>query len=103
MNRSKIAGHNNNRHLTQDEVSNNIGGLAVTEDKLREIFESYDVNRNGYLDLNEVKKLYRDQESYGLEPTDAEAEAFIRKYAKSPDNQVTFDEFCCLWLALAQR
>ena len=101
--RSLLAGHNNNRHLTEEELANNIGGLAVTDDKLREIFEQYDVNHNGFLDFSEVKKLYKDQESYGLEPTDAEVESFIRRYAKSADNHVSFDEFCCLWLALAQR
>eukprot|EP00672_Neobodo_designis_P023453 CAMPEP_0174828886 /NCGR_PEP_ID=MMETSP1114-20130205/1589_1 /TAXON_ID=312471 /ORGANISM="Neobodo designis, Strain CCAP 1951/1" /LENGTH=104 /DNA_ID=CAMNT_0016062615 /DNA_START=91 /DNA_END=405 /DNA_ORIENTATION=- len=99
----KLPGHNNNKHLTPDELENNIGGLAVTDNKLREIFEQYDVNHNGYLDFEEVKKLYKDQESFGLEPTDAEIESFIRKYAKSPDNHVNYDEFCCLWLALAQR
>ena len=103
LSRPLINGHNNNRHLTSEELDNNIGGLAVTDNKLREIFDSYDVNHNGFLDLEEVKKLYKDQESFGLEPTNAEVESFIRRYAKSADNHVSFDEFCCLWLALAQR
>lgn len=101
--RSHISGHNNNRHLTPEEMENNIGGLAVTEAKLRELFESYDANQNGYLEFDEVKKLYKNQENFGLEPTDAEVERAIRCYAKSPDNHVSFEEFCCLMLALAQR
>jgi len=49
-----------------------------------------------------VKKLVKAQEWYGLEPADAQVEGLIRKYSKSADNHVTFEEFSCLMLALAQ-
>ena len=101
--RPQIAGHNNNRHLTAEELESNIGGLPITEGKLRELFDQMDVNHNGYLEFNEVKKFYKVYENYGLEPTDKEVEDAIRRYAKSEDNIVTFDEFCCLVLNLAQR
>ena len=100
---SPIKGHNNNRHLTTDELDNNIGGLPVTEPKLRELFDSYDVNHNGYLEFSEVKKFYGSFENYGLAYTDREIEDHIRRHAKSADNIVSFDEFCCLILSLAQR
>jgi hypothetical protein len=98
-----LAGHNNNRHLTSEEMENNIEGLPITENRLRELFNSYDTNQNGYLEMDEVKKIYKQYESFGLEPSDREVEEFIRKYAKSADNIVTFDEFCCIILNLAQR
>lgn len=103
MRRAYLPGHNNNRHLTPEELDNNIEGLPVTDHKLRELFDSYDVNHNGYLEFDEVKKFYRSFENYGLEPTDAEVERAIRVYAKSADNRVSFDEFCCLVLSLARR
>ena len=103
MPRALINGHNNNRHLTMDEMDNNIGGLPVTDPKLRELFEQYDVNKNGYLDFNEVKAIYKGFENFGLEYSDREIQDHIRRYAKSEDNNVSFDEFCCLILSLAQR
>lgn len=103
MRRTFISGHNNNRHLTGEELENNIGGLPVTDPKLRELFDSYDANHNGYLEFDEVKKIYNSFENFGLPPTDAEIIRDIRTYAKSADNRVSFDEFCCLILSLARR
>jgi Ca2+-binding EF-hand superfamily protein len=100
--KTHLPGHNNNRHLTNDELDNNIGQLAVTDSKLRELFEAFDANHNGFLDFSEVKKLVKAQEWYGLEPSDAQIDSMIRKYSKSADNHVTFEEFSCLWLAMAQ-
>ena len=101
--RPLLNGHNNNRHLTAEELDNNIGGLAVTDSKLREVFDMYDVNHNGFLDFDEVKKMYLAQEHYGHKPTDAEVERVVRRYSKNNDNKVTFEEFCALWLYIAQR
>ncbi|RNE98201.1 hypothetical protein TraAM80_08913 [Trypanosoma rangeli] len=103
MQRSLITGHNNNRHLTIEELENNIGGLPITDQKLQELFDSLDTEHNGYLPIEEVKAFYRCLEHYGLDPTDAEVEAEVRKYSKSDDNYMTFDEFCCLMLNFAQR
>jgi Ca2+-binding EF-hand superfamily protein len=101
--RPLLNGHNNNRHLTPEELENNIGGLAVTDAKLREIFDSYDVNRNGVLDFDEVKKYYLNQEHYGHVPTDSDVERFIRKYSNNPNGKVSFDEFAAMWLSFAQK
>ncbi|EAN83340.1 hypothetical protein C3747_85g833c [Trypanosoma cruzi] len=103
MQRSLIAGHNNNRHLNYEELENNIGGLPITENKLQELFDSLDTEHNGYLAIEDVKVFYKGLEHYGLDPTDAEVANEIRKYAKSDDNFMTFDEFCCLMLNFAQR
>jgi len=103
LRRSYLAGHDNCRHLTPEELDNNVGGLAVSSDKIREIFDSLDVNRNGYLEFNEVKKYYETQENFGLAWDDKQIEADLRKYCFRPDGKVTFDEFSCIVLHLAQR
>jgi len=98
-----VQGHNNNRHLSTDEIDHNIGGLPVSEPALRELFDKYDTTKSGYLEFNEVKKIYKSFENFGLEPNDKEVEGWIRRFAKSADNVVSFDEFCCLILSIAQR
>lgn len=103
LRRSYLGNHDNLRHLTSEELENNVGGLAVTSDKLREIFDALDSNRNGFLEFNEVKKYYEKQDNFGLDWKDKQIEADMRKYATRPDGKVTFDEFCCLVLHLAQR
>jgi Ca2+-binding EF-hand superfamily protein len=103
MHRSPIPGHNNNRHLSAEEMDNNIGGLAVSDHKLREIFDQYDENHNGFLEFNEVKKMVKAQEHFGLVPSDMEVETMMKKFVKSVDGKVRFDEFACLWLHIAQR
>ena len=103
MRRSLIQGHNANRHLTSEELENNIGELPVTEPKVRELFDKLDVNGNNFLDFSEVKQFYKSFDNYGLMPSDAEIEAQIRKYAKRPDNKLSFDEFMCIVLSIAQR
>ncbi len=103
MRKVMIQGHNNNRHLTQEELDNNIGGLPVTNQKIREVFDQLDSSKNGFLEFTELKKWYRQFENYGLDYTDKEIDAQVRKYSKSEDGTVTYDEFACIVLALAQR
>jgi Ca2+-binding EF-hand superfamily protein len=103
LHRSYIAGHNNNRHLSHEELESNIGGLPITEPKLRELFDSLDTNRCGVLDVNDVKKFYKSFDNYGAVTSDREVEEQIRRYARSDDNTVSFDEFCCIVLSIAQR
>ena len=96
-------GHNNNRHLSPEEMDCNINGLPVTDSKLRELFDSYDINHHGYLDFSEVKKIYAGFDNFGLAYTDKELDAQIRKHSNNPDDIVSFDEFACLILSIAQR
>lgn len=103
LRRAYLAGHDNCRHLTPEELDNNIGGLPVSQERLRELFDSLDTNRNGFLEFSEVKKFYATQNNYGLQWTDAQIEADVRKYSNRPDGKVTFEEFCCIVLHLAQR
>ena len=101
--RAHLAGHNNNRHLSPEELESNIGGLPITENKIRELFDSLDTNRNGLLEFNEVKKFYKQFDNYGVQHSDREIEEHLRKHARSDDNTVSFDEFSCIVLSLAQR
>ena len=51
---SQIRGHNNNRHLTAEELEHNIGNIAVSDNALREIFERTDINNSGYVERDEL-------------------------------------------------
>eukprot|EP00756_Hemistasia_phaeocysticola_P013666 Hpha_TRINITY_DN15293_c1_g6::TRINITY_DN15293_c1_g6_i1::g.67541::m.67541 len=98
------SGHNNNRHLTHHELECNINGLRITEQRLQELFDQYDVDGSGYLERDEVKRLYLDQENFGVEYTDAEIDAIIAKHEKGrADGKISFDEFSTLFLSIAQR
>lgn len=101
--RPALAGHNNKRHLSTEEIENNIGGLPVTDDRLRELFKSLDKNSNGMLSLDEVKTFYASVDHYGLSPSEQEIDETVRKYSHTKNNCLTYDEFCCLVLKMAQE
>jgi len=94
-------GDANNRHLTPEELDNNIGGLAVTEPKLRELFNQLDTSGNGYLSVDELKAWMKVQEHYGLEPTDEQLVRRIRQYHPGT-GEVGFEEFAAIVLHLAR-
>jgi Ca2+-binding EF-hand superfamily protein len=94
--------HSVNRPLTADELECNINGLAVTDNKLREQFALLDEDGNGWIPYEIMVDFFKQQESFGLEPTDAEVALAIGKYHNG-DNRITYDEFCCIMLSIAQR
>eukprot|EP01063_Lacrimia_lanifica_P038220 TRINITY_DN805_c0_g3_i1.p2 TRINITY_DN805_c0_g3~~TRINITY_DN805_c0_g3_i1.p2 ORF type:complete len:130 (+),score=59.26 TRINITY_DN805_c0_g3_i1:60-392(+) len=99
-----VQGHNSNRHLGGEELENNIGGLPVTESRLREMFNMYDTDGSGYLSREEVRKLYEEFDNFGVTYSDREIDAIIAKYAIGVnDGKVDFEEFCCIVLSIAQR
>eukprot|EP01059_Diplonema_ambulator_P020530 TRINITY_DN34354_c0_g1_i1.p1 TRINITY_DN34354_c0_g1~~TRINITY_DN34354_c0_g1_i1.p1 ORF type:complete len:110 (+),score=41.43 TRINITY_DN34354_c0_g1_i1:83-412(+) len=98
-----VKGHNNNRHLSPEEMENNIGGLPVTEAKLRELYNQFDTDGSGFLEKDEVKRIYKEFDNFGVEYTDREVENQIKKYAIRDDGKVDFEEFCCIILSIAQR
>lgn len=102
MQRSLIPGHNSNRHLTNDEIENNIGGLPVTDNRIQELFDNLDTEHTGVVGFEAVKQFYLGLEHYGLEPSDREAEELVQKYASTYSDALTYDEFSCLVLSLAQ-
>eukprot|EP01065_Artemidia_motanka_P012308 TRINITY_DN16777_c0_g1_i1.p1 TRINITY_DN16777_c0_g1~~TRINITY_DN16777_c0_g1_i1.p1 ORF type:complete len:503 (+),score=164.32 TRINITY_DN16777_c0_g1_i1:54-1562(+) len=87
-------------------VSRDPGGMPVgviDEEKMRQEFDKYDLNGNGYLTLNELKLLYRDYESYGVRESDAEVEQLVRGCGMLDDGRVTYEEFCLLLLRIEAR
>eukprot|EP01007_Sphenomonas_quadrangularis_P001235 NODE_2150_length_666_cov_162.529984_g1813_i0.p1 GENE.NODE_2150_length_666_cov_162.529984_g1813_i0~~NODE_2150_length_666_cov_162.529984_g1813_i0.p1 ORF type:complete len:103 (-),score=17.87 NODE_2150_length_666_cov_162.529984_g1813_i0:276-584(-) len=98
-----IRKHNTNRHLSTDELENNINGLPVTETRLRELFDQYDTNGNGFIDENEMKNIYKSFENFGVETSEDEVHSIVSKYSVRKDGKVTFDQFCVIMLSLAQR
>lgn len=102
MQRSLIPGHNNNRHLTQDELENNIGGLPITDNRIQEIFESLDTEHTQTVSIESVKDFLESVEHYGLEMSESQTDAYVRKYAHTFPDALTYDEFSCFVLGLAQ-
>ncbi|CCW69266.1 unnamed protein product [Phytomonas sp. Hart1] len=102
MQKSLIPGHNNSRHLSSEELENNIGGLPVTENRIQEIFDALDVEHSGTVSIDVVKDFYTSLEHYGLELTEKEVDALVRKYANTKDDSLTYDEFACFILNLTQ-
>eukprot|EP01064_Diplonema_japonicum_P017243 TRINITY_DN252_c6_g1_i1.p1 TRINITY_DN252_c6_g1~~TRINITY_DN252_c6_g1_i1.p1 ORF type:complete len:125 (+),score=15.38 TRINITY_DN252_c6_g1_i1:47-376(+) len=98
-----VKGHNNNRHLSPEEMENNIGGLPVTDSRLRELFNSFDADGSGFLEKEEVKRVYKDFDNFGVEYSDREIDMQIAKYAIRDDGKVDFEEFGCIILSIAQR
>jgi Ca2+-binding EF-hand superfamily protein len=102
MRRTYIPGHNNNRHLTTEELEHNIGNIEVAEQTLRERFDRADTNNSGYLERSELKKMIKEKTGdFGLPASDSEADRIISKYAAG-ENRVNFQQFSCIWLSLAQ-
>ncbi|KAG5464941.1 hypothetical protein GH5_00397 [Leishmania sp. Ghana 2012 LV757] len=102
MQQSLIPGHNNNRHLTYDEVENNIGGLPVTDNRIQDLFDSLDVDHTGMVPVEVVKRFYMGLEHYGVDLSDKEIDATVRKYATTHDDSLNYEEFACFVLSLAQ-
>lgn len=102
MQPSLIPGHNNNRHLSYEEVENNIGGLPVTDNRIQDLFDSLDTEHTGTVSMDVLKKFYMSLEHYGVNPTEKEVDETIRKYAMTNSDSLTYDEFACFVLSLAQ-
>jgi len=99
-----LRGHNSNRHLSEEELGNNIGGLPVTEQRLREMFNTYDVDGSGFLEFAEVKDLYDKFDNFGVQYSEREIHEQIAKHTIGQnDGKVSFEEFCCIFLSIAQR
>ena len=102
MQPSLIPGHNNNRHLSYEEVENNIGGFPVTDNRIQDLFDSLDTEHTGTVSMDVLKKFYMSLEHYGVNPTEKEVDETIRKYAMTNSDSLTYDEFACFVLSLAQ-
>ncbi|CBZ26215.1 conserved hypothetical protein [Leishmania mexicana MHOM/GT/2001/U1103] len=102
MQQSLIPGHNNNRHLTYEEVENNIGGLPVTDNRIQDLFDSLDVDHSGAVSVEVVKRFYMGLEHYGVDLSDKELDEMVRKHAATHEESLNYEEFACFVLSLAQ-
>lgn len=59
-------------------------------ERLREIFDRYDIDKNGNLDANEISLFFND--ATGRQPTDNEIEYMIAEIDEDGDGRVSFDE-----------
>ena len=76
---------------------NRVTGVAVEEDELRDEFDRYDVDKNGFLSFAEFKKAYKNMETYGVPMSDAQMDKLFAPFAHA-DGKLSFDEFCILML-----
>lgn len=65
------------------------GGNVV--EKLQNIFELFDSNHNGKLDLTEFEKGLN---KFGFFPKKVEVQALLKFYDLNNDNMIDFKEFC---------
>eukprot|EP01062_Namystynia_karyoxenos_P011024 TRINITY_DN13931_c0_g6_i1.p1 TRINITY_DN13931_c0_g6~~TRINITY_DN13931_c0_g6_i1.p1 ORF type:complete len:493 (+),score=194.41 TRINITY_DN13931_c0_g6_i1:123-1601(+) len=93
------------RPLPPRLIVRSAGGLptGLDEERMRQEFDKYDTNGNGYLSHNELKSLYRDYESYGVQESDCEVEELIKGAGMLDDGRISFDEFCLLLLRIESR
>lgn len=83
-----------------------MGGSSPSDEQLREVFNFFDVDGNGYIDLKEFKAVFRDCfETYGAPMEDKDVERIFEKFdrssitGKAHDGKLQFDEFALLVLS----
>ena len=69
------------------------------EEKMRNIFEKYDDNKNGVLDRNEFFKVFKDLlkslgENFPTKKHDQVAEEAIENFDQNKNGVIEFSEFC---------
>jgi hypothetical protein len=84
-------------------LDSNIGGLLVTERRLRQAFQELDVDGLGYLDKEEFKQLYTTFDNFGVDMTPEEIDDVLTKFKTEDDGKLTFEEFSLLMCRVAQR
>lgn len=82
---------------------NDVSGVLITEEQIRELWNHYDVNGDGHLDKNEVKRIYAGFDNFGLDEGDSAVDDIVDKYNMLGDGRVTYDEFAILMLKFARR
>lgn len=70
---------------------------AEEKSKILEIFQKYDIDKNGVLDHDEVQEAIRDMNSHlellGLDLSDKDIEQMIQRADKNQDGKIQIDEF----------
>lgn len=76
--------------------------IPATEERIREIFTQLDVENAGAVRFQEAVEFYLALEHFGLNPTEEDAVKYISKYATTLPEALTYDEFSCVLLSIAQ-
>ncbi|KAL7057255.1 hypothetical protein AAHC03_019038 [Spirometra sp. Aus1] len=63
---------------------------SSSEDRMREAFNVFDQDRNGFITVEEMRKVMK---TLGQELTEDEIKLMIREADKDGDGQVNFEEF----------
>eukprot|EP01006_Ploeotia_vitrea_P025515 TRINITY_DN58378_c0_g1_i1.p1 TRINITY_DN58378_c0_g1~~TRINITY_DN58378_c0_g1_i1.p1 ORF type:complete len:382 (+),score=26.41 TRINITY_DN58378_c0_g1_i1:22-1146(+) len=78
--------------------------MAVSSDHIKRIFDSYDVHGRGWLPVEDVKAIYVSQECFGIQDTEEDIDHLMQKVTRSSHpEQLSFDQFACVWLHLVRR
>ena len=81
---------NNNGKIDYAEflTTMNLGNKEVSEKTLREVFNYYDLNKNGFIEASDIKEIFEDT---GL--SDKEVHQLIDDVDFNKDRRLSFDEF----------
>eukprot|EP01006_Ploeotia_vitrea_P011716 TRINITY_DN31134_c0_g1_i1.p1 TRINITY_DN31134_c0_g1~~TRINITY_DN31134_c0_g1_i1.p1 ORF type:complete len:661 (-),score=69.49 TRINITY_DN31134_c0_g1_i1:127-2109(-) len=79
-------------------LTNNVGGLLVTEAQLRKKFDTLDFAGRGVLERETFKQMFQKLEGYGVEWNDESIERLMSKNNIRVGENITFDEFCIMML-----
>ena len=70
----------------------------LTKEKVREFFRAHDKSKDGYLDINEMKNLYKELcQKHNSRFNDAQVNNFIKKIDKDRDGRINEDEFVSIF------
>eukprot|EP00796_Vickermania_ingenoplastis_P008169 gene8169-5698_t len=86
----------------ENQVADYNSNLPVTENRIEEVFNQLDVENAGVVRFEEAVDFYLSLEHFGLEPTKEDAEQFISRFAATTPGALTYDEFACFILSIAQ-
>ena len=78
-----------------DELVEMLNDPAKFEENCKSVFNEIDVNKNGKLEKNEIKKHMNDVHKYilGIELENEVFEKIFNTYDKDHDNIINYDEF----------
>eukprot|EP01065_Artemidia_motanka_P033631 TRINITY_DN4064_c0_g1_i1.p1 TRINITY_DN4064_c0_g1~~TRINITY_DN4064_c0_g1_i1.p1 ORF type:complete len:258 (+),score=89.30 TRINITY_DN4064_c0_g1_i1:126-899(+) len=82
---------------------NDVSGVLVTEQQIRSLWSMYDVDGNGFLDKEEVKRIYSSFDTFGVADGDRRVDNVLSKYNVMGDGKVSYEEFAILILDIARR